>query len=441
MLLKYYISLLALCLIPYTLAEADADADAEADAGADADPKSKAKPSFSSGCPTSMKGCSNGICLPEKWFCDGDKDCPWGEDEQNCGGQIHWQPNSPPKPRPQWVPAHPPWTVPIQPEPQPEPEPQIFQPQPEPQFWQPQPEPQVWQTQPQPRPQPQPQAWQFPSLPTHGGVRIDPLICPVDTFSCGSACLPLRLRCNGIQDCSDGSDERGCGTNPPGTLPTCADDEVQCYAGNCIKKTSLCDGLIDCRHFEDEFYQKSGICIQMYRTMHSTAKPDEPPPPPPPPTTSRPIIRFCDPGYTLIYDRCIRVTVFPPLDWQSAKAASQAANSLLVEIDNGDFFLELQAYLNQSRYESYSYWTGATDLDNEGYWKWSGSLKNVHLGAPLWSIAREGNTYQQQPAGGREENCGLLEDCPFQYMNDEKCEKKYPYICQRPNDGTVKSVL
>lgn len=36
-------------------------------------------------CVFGQKSCDNGHCIMSEWFCDGDKDCPNGEDEKNCG--------------------------------------------------------------------------------------------------------------------------------------------------------------------------------------------------------------------------------------------------------------------------------------------------------------------------------------------------------------------
>ena len=36
-------------------------------------------------CPDHFFSCSNCICIPKKWVCDGDNDCTNNQDEKDCG--------------------------------------------------------------------------------------------------------------------------------------------------------------------------------------------------------------------------------------------------------------------------------------------------------------------------------------------------------------------
>ncbi|XP_072025436.1 uncharacterized protein [Amphiura filiformis] len=75
--------------------------------------------------------------------------------------------------------------------------------------------------------------------------------CGAFTFKCpGSYCIPLRRRCDGVNDCPDAQDEYGCGNFS-------CDSAYRCHgASYCITTNQLCDGAKDCPHGDDEFFCK-----------------------------------------------------------------------------------------------------------------------------------------------------------------------------------------
>ncbi|XP_057588580.1 MAM and LDL-receptor class A domain-containing protein 1 [Hippopotamus amphibius kiboko] len=85
-----------------------------------------------------------------------------------------------------------------------------------------------------------------------GPVTIQPSPCETDQFSCiyTVQCVPLSGKCNGQEDCTDGSDEMGCSLSPAPQL--CGHTEFQCSTSECIPSLLLCDGVPDCHFNEDE---------------------------------------------------------------------------------------------------------------------------------------------------------------------------------------------
>ncbi len=87
--------------------------------------------------------------------------------------------------------------------------------------------------------------------------------CDEDEFQCQLAteqCIPSSWRCDGYDDCRDGSDEIRC---PP---PTCEPGMFQCSDRSCISDRWLCDGEADCPDGFDEldYYCESHSEIHRY---------------------------------------------------------------------------------------------------------------------------------------------------------------------------------
>ncbi|KAM6304234.1 very low-density lipoprotein receptor isoform 2-T2 [Podargus strigoides] len=71
--------------------------------------------------------------------------------------------------------------------------------------------------------------------------------CEESQFQCSNGrCIPLLWKCDGDEDCSDGSDESAC------VKKTCAESDFVCLNGQCVPNRWQCDGDPDCEDGSDE---------------------------------------------------------------------------------------------------------------------------------------------------------------------------------------------
>ncbi|XP_053558979.1 CD320 antigen isoform X2 [Bombina bombina] len=160
-----------------------------------------AKPSVfgsSDSCLSYQYQCADGECIPGIWKCDGDRDCPNGEDEAACSEVVPCAGFRCSDGR----------CVSI--------------------------------------------AWRCDGYSDcTDSSDEDPLICgnitcPSDKFRChNGGCVSAKLVCNGQNDCTDHSDEAGC------PVKQCPSDQFLCGSA-CMSASVICNGEMDCPGGEDE---------------------------------------------------------------------------------------------------------------------------------------------------------------------------------------------
>lgn len=87
------------------------------------------------------------------------------------------------------------------------------------------------------------------ALTSQAAVFVGDHRCQENQFQCkNKKCIPVSWHCDGVNDCSDGSDE------DPATCSqkTCAPGQFQCANGRCLPSSYVCDAQDDCGDGSDE---------------------------------------------------------------------------------------------------------------------------------------------------------------------------------------------
>ena len=79
--------------------------------------------------------------------------------------------------------------------------------------------------------------------------------CPVTHFQCSQGhCLPIYLRCNGVDDCPNREDEASCEKYSCSGFNRCRGSKV------CLHPGHVCDGVFQCPQYDDELLCEKPAC-------------------------------------------------------------------------------------------------------------------------------------------------------------------------------------
>ncbi|XP_066976167.1 macrophage mannose receptor 1-like isoform X1 [Macrobrachium rosenbergii] len=124
-------------------------------------------------------------------------------------------------------------------------------------------------------------------------------------------------------------------------------------------------------------------------------------------------------NYCLLIDNRISGT------WDDMRKFCKEWNGDLAYFHDANLLYEVVHYIHQHDLNDSSFWTGAEDIEKEGDWVWANDHTSVRMHTPLWAPSR----YQQEPAGGINQNCAALNRDKHFFLDDGYCEDRNGVIC------------
>ena len=114
--------------------------------------------------------------------------------------------------------------------------------------------------------------------------------------------------------------------------------------------------------------------------------------------------------------------------WGDAQAHCISIGGYLAEIktEEQNIFVEHILFEHQNATEI---WLGATDLVSEGSWYWATSDVPVTAGFTFWLPGEPNNKHGA--------DCMEFEQYGYRNWNDEKCENKKSFVCQKSDSIVI----
>ncbi|XP_050717966.1 lymphocyte antigen 75-like [Eriocheir sinensis] len=139
----------------------------------------------------------------------------------------------------------------------------------------------------------------------------------------------------------------------------------------------------------------------------------------------------CPSAYYVVGDRCVLVNPFVEGSWDEAWYYCSTLGADIMEINSMAQFLDVLNFLRDKGLDQHSYWLGARDVVEEGFWKWELTGEEVPMGTPFWSIDFDyGDNYFMEPVGMNYSNCLRLDHERYLYLDDKDCTSSNSFACQ-----------
>ncbi|XP_047498516.1 uncharacterized protein LOC125045354 [Penaeus chinensis] len=137
----------------------------------------------------------------------------------------------------------------------------------------------------------------------------------------------------------------------------------------------------------------------------------------------------CDPPYKEIGGRCLLIDNFVVGTWADMNHWCGYFGGKLATLDDASVFAAVLQDIKTSGISKTFLWTGASDSMEEGVWTWLDGTP-VAEGTPFWSLSGSGCT-AQEPTGGKNQNCALLNPNRNYYFDDAACTTQAGAICEK----------